>query len=224
MCFCKMAFRMKQRGSQHEFVAPSTNVFFSQPQKSISAPVPQNYDFSSISQMAQHLEEERKVEFNPRDSLRPTPSLTLEIPKPVGESTQGPPGPKGDIGPPGIMGPQGPQGPPGQRGPASVLVNSPLGITGTNSTILSLPFDGKNSKLTAILLNGDFSGGCTLILLVKGETAPLGSIHIPAGDNQTVLWDNFNTAPSRLLTLEVRGQTDSQNGMAEISSMYISMD
>lgn len=216
---------MKQRGLQHEYVAPS-NVFL----PSHNLPLRNLDTTSSISQMAQQLEAERKI--------GETFSLAAPLPVPSREPEKlsgvmglpGPPGPQGDkgeMGPPGIMGPQGPPGPPGPqgvKGPMTVLVNSSLGITGTNSTILSLPFDGKNNKLSSIQFNGDFTSSCSLVLVVKGENLPLSSIHVPQGDNQTVLWDGFNVIPSRLLTLEVRAQTDSSNGMAEITSMYITIN
>lgn len=226
---------MKQRGLQHEYVAPSSNVFL----PSLSKPgfdprtngmnainIPNT---SSISQLAQQLEEDRKIGGCETGSRSESFPLSTPAPRDPEKTVgiMGPPGPqgdKGDIGPPGIMGPQGPPGPQGPKGPMTILVNSSLGITGTNSAILSLPFDGKNNKLTSIQFNGDFTSSCSLVLLVKGENLPLSSIHVPQGDNQTILWDGFNVIPSRLLTLEVRAQTDSSNGMAEITSMYITMN
>ena len=100
----------------------------------------------------------------------------------TGQLPAGAPGPSGSAGPAGAQGSTGPQGPPGPSDAYSKLLNGPVAIPTSFTTVasLSIPQAGKYVATAKAVIHSTAAGAVNC-LLVSGSDQDPSSVTFPAG-------------------------------------------
>lgn len=180
--------------------------------ESKSIPSVPKHEITDITKLADQLQKER-----------------LEVPTPVPRVQQveqkaplpGAKGEKGEQGVPGI------QGPPGASGKSikTLFHASKHAITPDLSTVLLFPFNGTKYTLNNITLTLSLKNRCMLRLYKPDTKTVLAKVELPESGFLTFEWDEFESVPEVLTSLELQCQTIEMNEhTSEVLSVEVCME